>query len=374
MSGQPGGRVWAHVGQPFASADYDLLVIGAGRMGTALARHLRELAPKDSLLLAEEGGLPNEEGATILAPGVWHQDVPGEQRQRAEQTRTLLDEHLNTCGLLELRAEADAGFRPVAEVMSPELSGLIDQGVLPSARFDPWAGVYSAGSVTLQNADAAIRSGADLMLNVRAELLGTGADGRARVRLHRLSVTNTHEVVIDHSVSVTAGQVVVAAGAAGPHLAEVGLGVVTPHRMAYRQTPRLEVPSAPGSPVLQAGGLLLRPRDGGYTVIPPIPHPDPWGYVPTGGRLVGVPVGLRRETLDAVLEVMDGLSALATEALVVGKSIADIPGAWVALPEGGWPLWQRLDDAHWLLLGGDRADLTGLAVAQELAQELAKRG
>ena len=212
------------------------------------------------------------------------------------------------------------------------------------------------------------------MLNVRAELLGTGADGRARVRLHRLSVTNTHEVVIDHSVSVTAGQVVVAAGAAGPHLAEVGLGVVTPHRMAYRQTPRLEVPSAPGSPVLQAGGLLLRPRDGGYTVIPPIPHPDPWGYVPTGGRLVGVPVGLRRETLDAVLEVMDGLSALATEALVVGKSIADIPGAWVALPEGGWPLWQRLNDAHWLLLGGDRADLTGLAVAQELAQELAKRG
>ena len=374
MSGPESGRVWAHVGQPFAPAHFDLLVIGAGRMGAALARHLRELAPERSLLLAEEGGLPNEEGATILASGVWHQEVPGTQLERAEQTRTLLGEHLNACSLLELRAEAASGFRPVAEVMTAELAGLVDQGVFPFARLDPRAGLYSAGSVTLQNADAAIRAGADLMLNVRAELCGTTTDGRAQVRLHRLSVTNTHEVVIDHSVTVTAGQVIVAAGAAGPPLAEVGLGVLTPHRMAYRQTPRLEVPSTPGSPVLQAGGLLLRPRDGGYTVIPPIPHPDPWGYVPTGGRLVGVPVGLRRETLDAVLEVMDGLSALATEALVVGKSLADIPGAWVALPEGGWPLWQRLNDVHWLLLGGDRADLTGLAVAQELARELANRG
>ena len=369
------GQVWAHVGQPFGSAHYDLVIVGAGRMGAALARFLRELAPQLSLLLAEEGGLPNEEGATILAPGVWHADVPPAQLARAEETRALLGDVLNVCGLLDLSAEGGADLSPVSELWTPELAALIDPGVLPFARLDARAGTYSAGSVTLANANAAIHGGADLMLNVRAELCGTGADGLvaggpAHVRLHRLSVTNMHEVIVAQSVSVTAGRVIVAAGAAGPHLAEVGLGVVTPHRMAYRQTPRLEVHSAPGSPVLCCAGLLLRPRDGGYTVIPPIPHPDPWGYVPTGGRLVGVPVGMRRETLDALLENMDGLSVLAGEGLVLGRSIADIPGAWIALPDGGWPLWKRLDAAHWLLLGGEQADLTGLSVARELAAEL----
>ena len=370
------GQVWAHVGQPFESIHYDLVVVGAGRMGAALARSLRELSPQFSLLLAEEGGLPNEEGATILAPGVWHADVPPGQSARAEETRALLGDALNVCGLLDLSTEAREGFLSVAEVWTPELAALIDPGVLPFARLDRRAGTYSAGSITLADANAAIASGADLMLNVRAELCGTGADGLAadgvaQVRLHRLSVTNMHEVIVAQSVMVTAGRLIVAAGAAGPSLVEAGLGLVTPHRTAYRQTPRLEVGSTPSSPVLRHAGLLLRPRDGGYTVVPPIPHPDPWGYVPTGGRLVGVPVGLRRETLDALLDRMDGLSALAGEGLVPGRSIADIPGAWIALPDGGWPLWQRLGAAHWLLLGGEHADLTGLSVARELAVGLA---
>jgi hypothetical protein len=68
---------------------------------------------------------------------------------------------------------------------------------------------------------------------------------------------------------------------------------------------------------------------------------------------------------------MEGLPALATEALVPGRSIADIPGAWITLPHGGWPLWEQLDAAHWLLLGGERADLTGLSVARQLAEALA---
>ncbi len=340
-------------------------------MGTALARFLRELAPQCSLLLAEEGGLPNEEGATILAPGVWHSDVPPEQQASAEATRLLLGELLNPCGLLDLRRAEAPGFGRTLDLWRPELEGLIDAAELPFARLDRQAGIYSAGTVTLNHANAAIRAGADLMLNVRAELCGQDAAGRAQVRLHRLSVTNTHEVVIDHSVTVTAGRVIVAAGAAGPHLAEVGLGTVTRHRTAYRQAPRLETPSSAISPVLRADDLMLRPRDGGYTVVPPIPHPDPWGYVPAGGRLVGVPVGLRRETLDALMAAMDGLPVLGTDALVPGRSLADIPGAWVALPDGGWPMAEQLDDAHWLLLGGPKADLTGLAVARNLAQGLA---
>ncbi|MGI8747929.1 MAG: FAD-dependent oxidoreductase, partial [Deinococcus sp.] len=145
-----------------------------------------------------------------------------------------------------------------------------------------------------------------------------------------------------------------------------------PHRRAYRQSVRLNLPSSDSSPVLRAGGFTLRPQGGGYTVIPPIPHPDPWDYRPGGGRLLGVPVGLRRELLEAMLEMLEALPALGSEALEVGRSLADVPGAWLALPEGGWPLWEQLDASHWLLLGGPNADLTGLAVAEELARELTR--
>ncbi|WP_350244620.1 FAD-dependent oxidoreductase [Deinococcus sonorensis] len=353
--------MYAHVGQSFASRAYDVLIVGAGRMGAALAWQLRQRAPHLSLLLAEEGGLPNEEGATILASGVWHSDVPDEQRERAERTRALLGERLQPCGVLTLSEQG--GVPPSV----PYPASLADAAVLPGLRLDPRGGVYSPASVTLDAGQQAVRLGADLMLNVRCELRGGG-----QVALHRLSVTNTHQVVVDHTVTVTAAQVVIASGAAGPHLIENGLGQPTRHRQAYRQLPRLNVPSGPDSPVVRACGFVLRPHSGGYVVTPPILHPDPWGYQPVGGRLAGVPVGLRREVVDSLLPHLEALPALASEALVVGRSSADIPGAWLALPEGGWPRWDRLDEQHVLLLGGPHADLTGLAVAEELAEALAQ--
>ncbi|ULH14732.1 FAD-binding oxidoreductase [Deinococcus sp. KNUC1210] len=361
------GQVYAHVGQPFREAHYDLLIIGAGRMGAALARFIMEQQPQTRLLLAEEGGLPNEEGATILAPGVWHSFVPPEQAQRAADTRDLLAEALTVCGVLDLSADEGGGQVPTDAVWTPELAALVDPAALPVARFDEHGGVYSVASSTLQNAQAAVKAGADLMLNVRCELTGNG-----HVLLQRLSVTNTHEIVVEQRVSVQADTVVIAAGAAGPPLIEAGLGRVTPHRQAYRQSVRLNLPSTQSSRVVQAGGFILRPQSGGYTVVPPILHPDPCGYTPSGGRLAGVPVGLRREVIESMLDVLDALPALADERLVVGRSIADIPGAWLALPAGGWPLWERLDEQHLLLLGGERADLTGLSVAHELAGELAQ--
>jgi len=163
-----------------------VLIVGAGRMGAALARFLRVARPDLSLLLAEEGGLPNEEGATILAPGVWHADVPPERREEAERTRVLLGDALTPCGLLDLQGQAGPGTRPVSEVLGPDLLDWIDAGVLPHVRLDGRAGVYSAGQLTLGHAQTAIREGADLMLNVRAELHGhelhgPGPGGAARL-------------------------------------------------------------------------------------------------------------------------------------------------------------------------------------------------
>ncbi|AWN24342.1 FAD-dependent oxidoreductase [Deinococcus irradiatisoli] len=372
------GQVYAHVGQKFGPRRYDVVVLGAGRMG-ALAAHFLMLArPQLNLLLLDRGGLPNEEGATILSPGLWTAlDVPPERLEAAEFSRRLIVGDLVTeegglgpagpheaptlrRGLIEWGPEEQAGGVPTPEV-GEWPPGLLDPAQLFPARFDPQALTYSAAALTTRAAQSAVRAGADLMLNVEAWPTPTG------VRLHRLSVTNTHEVVVHETHDVEAGQVVVAAGAEGPGLVEQALGAVTHHARAYRQLPRLNVPTGERTPVVRACGLTLRPQAGGFTVVPGIHHRDPHGYQPTGGRLSGVPVGVRRETLQDLLAAMEAVPALGTAALELGRSVGDVPGAWLALPEGGWPLHQPLTERHWLLLGGERADLVGPAAARALA-------
>jgi hypothetical protein len=377
MTGGSGaGRVWAHVGQAFAERDYDVVVVGAGRMGTACALFLRQLAPGLRLLMAERGGLPNEDGATILAPGVWTAfDVPAGREAEAVWTRAALagdfgDVLFGPRPLLDLHAEDVPGSVPTREVLArfPEAAGLLDPALLPWARVDGDAATYRPGAVALACGQGAVRAGADLLLNTHAHLTPGG------VRLDRLTVTNTHQVVTHETHEVRAGVVVVALGADGPDAAEHDLGVHTAHGRAYRHLPRLNTPSGDQTPTLRAGGLTLRPQHGGFTLVPPIHHRDPQGYAPEGGRLTGVPVGVRRETLEDLIRLMDALPPLATGALEVGRSLADVPGAWLALPGGrpdAPPTHERLTDGLHLLLGGPLADTLGLAVAYDLAAVVA---
>ena len=87
-----------------------------------------------------------------------------------------------------------------------------------------------------------------------------------------------------------------------------------------------------------------------------------------------MPTGLRRETLEDLVAAMPALPALGTEALESGRSISDIPGAWLALPGGGadgLPLHEQVTGGVYLLLGGPQADTLGLSVAYDLAATLA---
>ena len=377
------GQVYAHVGQRFTPRRYDVVVLGAGRMGALAAHFLMLQRPELRVLLLDRGGLPSEEGATMLAPGLWTAlDIPQDKRQQAEFTRRLIVGELSADEgglaasgpndaptlerhLVELLPGMSAGSVPVAEIahLPP---GLIAPALLPHARVFPSALTYSAAALTTRAAQAAVRAGAELMLNVEARPTPAG------VRLSRLSLTNTHQIIVHEVHELEAGQVIVAAGAAGPHLTEDALGTVTPHAQAYRQLPRLNIPTTAHTPVIRAAGLTLRPHAGGLSVIVPVHHRDPHGYTPTGGRLSGVPVGLRRETLEDVLSAMDALPALASAALELGRSVSEVPGAWIALPEGGWPMVEQLTERHWLLLGGERADTVGAAVARELAAKLTR--
>jgi glycine/D-amino acid oxidase-like deaminating enzyme len=385
------GQVWAHVGQSFSETEYDIVVIGAGRMGAACALYLRQLMPGSKLLLVEQGGLPNEDGATILAAGVWTvQDIPEEEsdqlwKARADWTRAQLAAQdgiqfqmrpLLSLYAQDLDTQEGPGRVATAEALAayPGSLALLDANILPFAEPDPTAATYRPGALAAAQAGAAVRAGADLMLNTGAHPIPGG------VRLDRLTVTNTHQIVTHETHTIRAGFVVVAAGAEGPELLEQGLGIHTTHARAYRQTPRLNAPSEGGSggadlsPVLRVNGLTLRPQNGGYTLYPRTHHRDPHGYAPTGGRLTGVPVGLRRETLEDLVGLMDALPVLGTEALETGRSLADVPGAWLALPTGRTdapPLHQQCSPGFALLLGGPLADTFGLAAAFDLAATLA---
>ena len=366
---QPAGQVWAHVGQAFTETSFDLVVIGAGRMGAALSLFLRRLAPERRLLLVEEGGLPNEDGATLLAPGVWSAvDVPPGLEARAEWDRALLasgdlgDVQFGERPLLRLAP----GGEPLPPEVSPEWADPERLGV--GAR-DDRAALFRPGGLALNAAQRAVGAGANLMLNTRVRLRAPG-----EILLDRLTVTNTHQIVVHETCRVQAGSTVIAAGARGPDLAEHGLGLHTPHARAYRQSVRLNLKTGGETPIVRVGSLTLRPQQEGFTLVPGIAHRDPHGYVPTGGHLTGVPTGLRRELLEALVEHMEDLPALASDALELGRSISDVAGAWVALPGGdpaAPPRWEALAPGLWLLLGGPKADALGLSTAYDLAATLA---
>lgn len=372
MAPATAGQVWAHVGQPFTPDSWDVLVLGAGRMGTAVTLFLRDLRPEWRVLLVEEGGLPNEDGATILAPGLWTlAGLPEARHAEAQWERAQLEGRFGGAGgqartLLSLGQD---GEEDTATVLArhPELAGVVDPAGAPRAAVHE-AFTYRPGALALAAGQAAVRAGADLLLNTRASLIPGGAC------LERLTVTNTHQIVTHETHEVRAPRVVVALGAAGPHATEHGLGVHTRHARAYRQTPRLNVPTTDTTPVLHAAGLTLRPQSGGVTIIPPVHHRDPHGYAPQGGQLTGVPTGLRRETLEDLVSALEVLPALGTDALETGRSLADVPGAWLALPHGdpaGLPWHGEVAPGVHLLLGGPQADTLGLSTAYRLAAQLA---
>lgn len=372
------GQVWAHVGQPFREQAFDVVVVGAGRMGAAATLYLRQLAPHASLLLVEEGGLPNEEGATILAPGVWTTlGLPAEARDAADWTRDQLKNHLGNIqlreqALIELSSAALPGGEDSATLAQefPQLGALVNLDSLPHARIDRQALSYRPGSLALNAAQQAVQLGANLLLNTRAHPTPSG------LKLERLTVTNTHQIVTHETHWLQARLTVVAAGAGGPALVEHGLGHHTRHASAYQQYPRLNTPSTPGMPVLRVNGLTLRPQNEAFTLVPRLHHRDPHGYTPLGGHLTGVPTGLRREVLEDLVNHLSEIPALATHALQVGRSLSDVPGAWVALPHANPhapPHWEQVDPAHSLLLGGPLADSLGLGTAHALAHFLAPR-
>ncbi|WP_157463450.1 FAD-dependent oxidoreductase, partial [Deinococcus pimensis] len=103
------GRVFSHVGHRFEEGEYDVVIVGGGRLGLACAYFLRRLAPDARVLIVERDGIPSEGGATITTAGVWSSlDLPPRWEARAEWTREVW---LDPAALTGVRRPHDPRFR-----------------------------------------------------------------------------------------------------------------------------------------------------------------------------------------------------------------------------------------------------------------------
>lgn len=374
------GRVWAHTGHLFTSTNPDILIIGAGRMGSLLAHYLSSRESKKNILVVEAGGLPNEEGATLLAPGIWNPHTPKSPTESINlPLENCLDQSFDDIQYFERQIlYFGLGKSDQTPSMVSKFSDLTTTNTDPywltllniqelTLTHHALAATYRPGSLAISAMKTAISQGCNLMLNTRAHFVPNG------IRLDRLSVTNTHQIVVQESHIIQPRKIIMAAGAHGPRQLEQELGHHTRHSSAYVQYPHLNYPSSDQSPILCFPKFSLRPQHGRWIIIPTIQQADPDGYSPIGGRISGVNTGLRRDLLEELIVSMEAIPALATKHLQIGHSLTDISGAWVSLPKGKTttqPLFEQLDQHLYLLLGGPQADTYGAATAQALSQEL----
>ena len=388
------GRVLNRAGLALPRATYDTVVVGGGLLGLACAFYLRVLQPEASLVVVEQDGVPSEAGATFASPAL----VQGVADAAAQSEWALHElEHLSRVtgisrphdvpfqpvGLLKMHGTEVENAEPtesLLETLRPEQAraarALVEVSAFPYTAFEKRGGYGSAEAAALYYGHGAVARGADLMLNTRAVPLSA-----TEFKLERLEYDRTMARIVAKVETLRAENVVVAAGASTVRVVEDALGVVLPYRLAYRQYPRLEadarLPLKNGRvdlPVLQAGGFSLRPQGEGLLVVPPTTPPDPDGYEPTGARLMGVRVGVRREVLELLLAHTESIPAFGWESFNLGKTVNKVRGAWEVLTPTGRPQWQTVEKTSWhALVGGEHGFDLGLATAYEIAATLAGR-
>lgn len=379
------GKVSTTPDRPPARERYDVAVLGAGVLGAACAALLRRWAPEQSLVLIEADGIPNEAAASVASPGLMP-PPPQDPAAAAEVrwARALMAEALPrrpepNAGWLRLLPDGrppPQGARPFRGLLANPLAQALERaaGIVPERLALPADGGYlPPDALALALARQAVESGADLMLNTRARPEGVGGEGW-RLRLERLALDRRMTLGVRARQRIHAGALVVACGASGGEVAEAALDRPVSLPVAYRQYPRLRLPSLPGAagPVIELAGWRLRPSAAGAVLVPPPLPPDPAGYRPVEGRLTGVAVGLRRELIERLLDEPALRALLASGALELGKSVRSVRGAWVsAAPDG--PVAQPLGRGGWLLAGSEAGLDRDLGAAGRVAVAVARQ-
>lgn len=383
------GRVSATPDKPPARERYDVAVVGAGLLGATSAALLRRWAPELALVLIEADGIPNEGGATVASPGL----LPPDRRSEGaagpqlawvqELAASVVPELLGMrAGWLTLASESTPAMpqaRPLSSVaglgQARAVTSLLGISEAHPAVLAP-GGYLNPDVLALALARRAVAEGADLLLNTRARPGGAPVAEGSQLHLERLALDRRMVLGVRARQALEARAVVVASGAGGGELAEAALDRPVRLSHAFRQFPRVRLRPVRGSretwPVVEVAGWRLRPAAGGALLVPPPAAPDPAGYRPVGGHLLGVPVGLRRELIERLLDVPELESLVASGALELGKSVRSVRGAWVSVPVGNEPVAEALGRGWWLLAGSEAGLVRDLAAAARVAAELAR--
>ncbi len=351
-------------------------------MGAATAMLLRRWAPALHVALIEAAGIPNEGGATVASPGLLPpitEDGGGVPAAALRWARSLVEEALPAAGevragWLELASARGAAARPMNRLLAAPAVEAV--GAMTGVADDHPAvlragGYVSAEALTYRLAREAVRRGADLMLNTRVR-----PRSREELVLERLALDRRMTLEVHARHKVAARAVVVACGAGGAEVTESALERPVRLDTAFEQYPRVRLDPLPAGvmlPAVSLGGWRFRPAPGGAWLVPPGLRPDPVGYEPVGGRLLGVPVGLRRELVEALLDAPELEALLASGRLDLGKSVRAVRGARTSVPADGLPVARRAGEDWWLLAGSGVGLLHDLAGAAGVAAEVAAR-
>ena len=385
---QMSGKVLNVANLALPQSHYDTLIIGAGLLGLATAFYLKKHGA-GSVLVAEQGGVPSETGMSFASPAIFN---PGGARpkERAWVRRTLLnlseetgvtrphDVPFRPVGLARFSAEASqnsmdfADFLETLDAEQTVLEEMLEPDHFRQVTWQPSGGYGSAEAAAYYYGYGAVKLGVDLLLNTKVTPLSP-----KEFRGDRLEYTRDMSQQVVSSDRITAGRVIVAAGSASMSLVEDALGELLPYGRVYQQYPRIEtdprLPLEKGRvrlPVISAHKFTLRPQGEGLLIVPPARSADPADYTPSGGKLMGVRVGLRREILEQLMAAGEQMPVLTWESLNLGKTLSKVRGAWQVVTPDGLPEWRSLGEDWYSLVGGDEGFSLGLASAYELAAEL----
>jgi len=382
-------RVFNHAGIPLERAHYDVGIVGGGLLGLSCAFWLMALEPSLKVLIVEQGGIPQEGGATQNSSGLFSLARLGDRLEEARWTLGILqdlehvtgiqrphDPKFQKVGWLKLFSDGvEKGPKPDLEFLSgaarANLERLVNLSSVSRAQYDPEGGFGSASSAALHFGFGAVAKGADLMLSTRA----SGSVGSRNLTLERLDIDRQMRVFAARAERAQVDKLIVAAGADTARWLEQNLNLPVAIPKHYVQHLRISEKAAlerqngeVTMPVLEREGFVLRPHLGGVLIsLPPIAA-DPVDYQARGATLFGVPVGLRREYLDSVLEGMEALPCLSWPELNLGKTALELLGALEVARE--FPGWLELDAGVYALYGGRGGFELGVSSALDLASSV----